>query len=60
MMVSGPLLREVFVAAWDTTRPHRVLEKGELLRVKGRVTGYDDLFEEVRMDGLVVVQEPVD
>ena len=48
------------VAAWDTTRPHRVLEKGELLRVKGRVTGYDDLFEEVRMDGLVVVQEPVD
>ena len=44
------------VATWDTTRKHRLLEEGELLRLKGRVTGYDDLFEEVRMDGLVVVE----
>ena len=43
------------VAAWDSTREHRQLEAGELLRVKGRVTGYDDLFEEVRMDGLTLV-----
>ena len=43
------------VATWDTTREHRMLEEGELLRVKGRVTGYDGLFEEVRMDGLVLV-----
>lgn len=43
------------VATWDTTREHRMLAKGELLRVKGRVTGYDGLFEEVRMDGLVLV-----
>jgi hypothetical protein len=46
------------VAVWDTVNPHRALEKGELLRVKGRVTGYDDLFEEVRMDGLVLVDAP--
>ena len=46
------------VAAWDTTRAHRSLERGELLRLKGRVTGYDDLFEEVRMDGLVIVHDP--
>jgi hypothetical protein len=46
------------VAVWDTLNSHRVLEKGELLRVKGRVTGYDDLFEEVRMDGLVLVDAP--
>lgn len=45
------------VAAWDTTRRHRLLESGELLRLKGRVTGYDDLFGEVRMDGLVLVKE---
>ena len=42
------------VASWDTTRDHRPLEKGELIKLKGRVTGYDDLFEEVRMDGLVL------
>ena len=42
------------VASWDTTRDHRLLEKGELIKLKGRVTGYDDLFEEVRMDGLVL------
>lgn len=42
------------VASWDTTRDHRMLEKGELTKLKGRVTGYDDLFEEVRMDGLVL------
>ena len=46
------------VAAWDTTRAQRRLEAGELLRLKGRVTGYDDLFEEVRMDGLVIVHDP--
>lgn len=46
------------VASWDTTRPHPLLEAGTLLRVKGRVTGYDDLFEEVRMDGLVMVDTP--
>jgi hypothetical protein len=46
------------VASWDTIRPHPLLEAGTLLRVKGRVTGYDDLFEEVRMDGLVVVETP--
>ncbi len=46
------------VAAWDTLQPHRPLDPGELLRVKGRVTGYDDLFEEVRMDGLVLVHDP--
>lgn len=45
------------VATWDSTRPHRSLEEGELLRLKGRVTGYDDLFEEVRMDGLVLVSD---
>lgn len=44
------------VATWDTTRSHRTLEEGELLRLKGRVTGYDDLFGEVRMDGLVMVE----
>ena len=44
------------VASWDTTRAHRTLEEGELLKLKGRVTGYDDLFEEVRMDGLVLVE----
>lgn len=43
------------VAVWDTIRAHRRLEEGELLRVKGRVTGYDDLFGEVRMDGLTIV-----
>ena len=43
------------VAVWDSTRVHRRLEAGELLRVKGRVTGYDDLFGEVRMDGLTIV-----
>ena len=48
------------VAAWDTLQPHRPLDPGTLLRVKGRVTGYDDLFEEVRMDGLVVVHDPGD
>lgn len=48
------------VAAWDTLQPHRPLDPGALLRVKGRVTGYDDLFEEVRMDGLVVVHDPGD
>ena len=42
------------VASWDTTREHRLLEKGELIKLKGRVTGYDDLFQEVRMDGLVL------
>ena len=42
------------VASWDTTRDHRHLEKGELVKLKGRVTGYDDLFDEVRMDGLVL------
>jgi hypothetical protein len=42
------------VASWDTTRDRRLLEKGELIKLKGRVTGYDDLFEEVRMDGLVL------
>ena len=47
------------VASWDTTRSHPLLEAGTLLRVKGRVTGYDDLFEEVRMDGLVMVETPV-
>ena len=46
------------VAVWDTLRPHRILEPGELLRVKGRVMGYDDLLEEVRMDGLVLVHDP--
>ncbi len=45
------------VGAWDTTRSHRTLQEGELLRLKGRVTGYDDLFEEVRMDGMVMVEE---
>ena len=45
------------IAAWDTTRAHRTLEEGELLKLKGRVTGYDDLFEEVRMDGLVLVED---
>ena len=45
------------VAAWDSARIHRSLEPGELLRLKGRVTGYDDLFEEVRMDGLVIVHD---
>lgn len=45
------------VAAWDTLRPHRSLTEGELLRVKGRVTGFDDLFGEVRMDGLVLVED---
>jgi len=45
------------IAAWDTSRAHRPLEEGELLRLKGRVTGYDDLFGEVRMDGLVIVKE---
>lgn len=49
--------KEGVVASWDTLRAHRVLEEGELLRVKGRVTGYDDLFGEVRMDGLVLVEE---
>ena len=44
------------VAYWDTTRAHRNLEEGELLNLKGRVTGYDDLYEEVRMDGLVLVE----
>jgi hypothetical protein len=44
------------VAVWDTLQTHRILEPGELLRVKGRVTGYDNLFEEVRMDGLVLVE----
>ena len=44
------------VASWDTTRDRRLLEKGELIKLKGRVTGYDDLFEEVRMDGLVLVR----
>ena len=43
------------IAAWDTTREHRTPRVGELLRIKGRVTGYDDLFEEVRMDGGVLV-----
>lgn len=43
------------IAAWDTIREHRRLEKGESIRLKGRVTGYDDLFGEVRMDGLVIV-----
>ena len=43
------------LAAWDTTREHRSPKVGELLRIKGRVTGYDDLFEEVRMDGGVLV-----
>lgn len=43
------------IAAWDTTREHRSPKVGELLRIKGRVTGYDDLFEEVRMDGGVLV-----
>jgi len=28
------------------------------LRVKGRVTYYDDMFDEVRMDGLVLVEDP--
>ena len=46
------------VALWDTLRPHRTLEQGESLHVKGRVTGYDDLFGEVRMDGLVLVHAP--
>ena len=45
------------IAAWDTTRAHRTLEEGELLKLKGRVTGYDDLFEEVRMDGLVLIED---
>ncbi len=43
------------VASWDSSLSHRQLEEGELLRLKGRVTGYDGLFEEVRMDGLVLV-----
>lgn len=50
-------LKGGIVAAWDSTRPHRPLVEGELLRLKGRVTGYDDLFEEVRMDGLVIVED---
>ena len=48
------VLRGGVVASLDTTRDHRLLEKGELIKLKGRVTGYDDLFEEVRMDGLVL------
>lgn len=48
------VLRGGVVASWDSTRDHRLLEKGELIKLKGRVTGYDDLFEEVRMDGLVL------
>lgn len=44
------------VALWDSTRTHRSFQKGDFVRVKGRVTGYDDLFEEVRMDGLVLMQ----
>jgi len=48
------LLEGGVVASWDATRDHRLLEKGELIKLKGRVTGYDDLFEEVRMDGLVL------
>ena len=43
------------IAAWDTTRQHRTPAVGELIRLKGRVTGYDDLFEEVRMDGAVLL-----
>ena len=46
------------LASWDSTRTHRLLEAGELLRVKGRVTYYDDMFDEVRMDGLVLVEDP--
>jgi len=46
------------LASWDSTRAHRLLEAGELLRVKGRVTYYDDMFDEVRMDGLVLVEDP--
>jgi hypothetical protein len=46
------------LASWDSTRTHRLLEAGELLRVKGRVTYYDDMFNEVRMDGLVLVHDP--
>jgi len=44
------------IAAWDTTRQHRTPAVGELIRLKGRVTGYDDLFEEVRMDGAVLLE----
>ena len=44
------------IAAWDTTRQHRTPDVGELIRLKGRVTGYDDLFEEVRMDGAVLLE----
>lgn len=47
------------LASWDSSRTHRLLEKGELLRVKGRVTYYDDMFNEVRMDGLVLVHDPM-
>ena len=46
------------LASWDSTRAHRLLEAGELLRVKGRVTYYDNMFDEVRMDGLVLVEDP--
>ena len=51
------VLRGGVVATWDSARAHRRLEAGELLRLKGRVTGYDDLFAEVRMDGLVLLTE---
>lgn len=48
------------LAKWDTTRQHRKLMEGELLRLKGRVTAYNDLFEEVHMDGTVIVQDQED
>ena len=51
------VLKGGVVATWDSTRAHRRLEAGELLRLKGRVTGYDDLFAEVRMDGLVLLNQ---
>lgn len=60
VMAENDAVRLVFeggvVAAWDTTRERRALEVGELIRVKGRVTGYDDLFDEVRMDGAVLLE----
>lgn len=50
------VLEDGVVASWDTTRSRLLLDHGEEVHLKGRVTGYDDLFDEVRMDGLVLVE----
>jgi len=48
-------LDETVYAAWDSTFISSEIIKGQALKIKGRVVGYDDLFGQVKLDFCRVV-----